>query len=164
MKPGIFLLHVQWIFIVIVGMLTACSNTDAPSTPAKATAKDTTRAVELAIHTVLTQDFPEAPAMKQVAAFRDSLYLAAGSFPENLLPERVDSFRLNVLPDSVVCLQMRSDTSLHNFPNYLRLAGFENRDSGYFIKLESLNCQRGNEAGSVGLFIIKTKDNFFFSK
>ena len=153
-----------FIFVMVTGSLLFCSCKNENSSRAKTTAKDTTKAIELAIHTVLTEDFPDAPAMKKIAPFKDSIFFAAGTFAAGLLPERVDSLPLNVLPDTMICANMKRDTGIHVFPNYIRLADFENRDSGYFVKLESLNCLAGNEGGSVGVFIIKKKDNFVFEK
>jgi hypothetical protein len=152
------------VIVAVTGFIPFGSCKNENSSPANATAKDTTKAIELAIHTVLTEDFPDAPAMKKIAPFKDSIFFAAGTFAASLLPHRVDSFPVKVLPDTMICANMKRDTGIHVFPNYIRLADFENRDSGYFIKLESLNCLAGNEGGSVGVFIINTKDNFVFEK
>ena len=150
------------LFLISLFLFASCKNREAQVSSSK---NDTTKAIQLAIKTILQEDFPDAPAMKKVALFHDSIFVAAThSLPVASFPDRVDSFRLKVLADTLLCANMRSDTSYKELPNYLKLDSFENRDSGYFVKFESLNCMRGGEGGSVGIFILKTKDNFVFKK
>jgi hypothetical protein len=154
------------VFFSIIGIglviLTSCNNKDANVSSSK---NDTTNAIQLAIKTILEEDFPDAPSMKRVGLFHDSIYFAASNLvPASRLPERVDSFHIKVLADTLLCARMKSDTSYKELPNYLKLDSFENRDTGYFVKLESLNCRPGGEAGSLGIFIVKTKDNIVFER
>lgn len=149
------------IFILLV-MVASCTNRDSQVSQS---GNDTTKAIELAIKTILEEDFPDAPAMKKVALFHDSIFFAASNLlPTSSLPERVDSFHIQVLADTLLCARMKSDTSYKELPNYLKLDSFENRDTAYFVKLESLNCLPAGEGGSVGIFIVKSKDTFVFKK
>ena len=153
-------------FFCVIGIglfiATSCTNRDAQTSSSK---NDTTKAIELAIKTILEEDFPDAPSMKRVGLFHDSIFFAASNLvPASRLPERVDSFHIQVLADTLLCARMKSDTSYKELPNYLRLDSFENRDTVYFVKLESLNCLPGGEAGSLGIFIVKSKDNIVFEK
>jgi hypothetical protein len=159
---GNALLQLSKILLISLIILVSCTNRDAQVSSSK---NDTTKAIELAIKTILEEDFPDAPAMKKVALFHDSIFFAASNLlPASSLPERVDSFHIKVLTDTLLCARMKSDTSYKDLPNYLRLDSFENRDTAYFVKLESLNCLPSGEGGSVGIFIVKTKDTFVFKK
>lgn len=168
MHAGKFKQKANWILFNLVGIslivLISCTDRNRDAT-ASSSKNDTARAIQLAIKTILTEDFPDAPSMKKVGVFHDSIFFVASSLlPTTHVPERVDSFHIKVLADSLLCATMKSDTSYKELPNYLKLDSFENRDTGYFVKLESLNCLPGGEAGSLGIFIVKTKDNFVFEK
>lgn len=157
-----FISSLSKIFLISLMIVAGCTNRNAQVSSSK---NDTTKAIELAIKTILEGDFPDAPAMKKVALFHDSIFFAASNLlPASRLPERVDSFHIKVLADTLLCARMKSDTSYKELPNYLKLDSFENRDTGYYVKLESLNCLSSGEAGALGIFIIKTKDNFVFEK
>ena len=148
------------IFIMLV-MLASCANRDGQGTQS---GNDTTKAIELAVKTVLEEDFPEMEPVKKRSNLKDSIFLTTTLLSLSHLPQRVDSFRFKVLPDTLICSVIRLDTLSGDLPNYLKLTSFEKRDTGYFVELESLSCQRGGESGSVGVFIVKSKDTFVFQK
>lgn len=148
------------IFILLV-MVASCTNRDGQVSQS---VNDTTKAIELAVKTALEEDFPEMEPVKKRSRFNDTIFLTTNLFPLSHLPQSIDSFRFKVLPDTLICSVIKSDSLSGEWPNYLKLSSFEKRDTGYFVQLESLSCQRGGEGGSVGIFIIKTKDTFVFKK
>lgn len=147
-------------FILLV-MVASCTNRDGQVSQSK---NDTTTAIELAVKTALEEDFPEMAPVKRKDKLKDSIFITTNLLPLANLPQRIDSFRFKILPDTLVCSAIKSDTLSGDFPNYIKLLAFEKRDTGYFVQLESLSCQSGGEGGSVGIFIVKTKDKFVFKK
>ncbi|MGZ5219634.1 MAG: hypothetical protein ACXWC7_06135, partial [Chitinophagaceae bacterium] len=79
------------------------------------------------------------------------------------LPASVDSFRFKILPDSLICSVIKSDTASVELPNFLRLQTFEKTDTDYLVKFESVDCVPSpSRDGSVSLRILKSKDKFVF--
>ena len=81
MHAGIFITQTNnraFFSVIVLGLiiLTSCTNRDAQVSSSK---NDTTKAIELAIKTILEEDFPDAPSMKKVGLFHDSIFLAASN-------------------------------------------------------------------------------------
>jgi hypothetical protein len=83
--------------------------------------------------------------------------------PLSSLPPRVDSFRFKILPDTMICSVIKTDTVTEELPNFLRLQSFEKTDTGYFVRFESIDCiPSASRDGAVSLYILKTKDKYVF--
>ena len=151
----------RFIFIILL-FLAACADKNAGQTPSTA---DTTQVIELALKTALGQDFPEMDAVKTKSIFGDSIFFTTSLFPLSTLPSKIDSFTFKVMPDTMICPLLKTDTVSAEIPNYLRLQTFEKTDSGYFVQFESMFCiPTATRDASVGLHILKTKDKFEFKK
>jgi hypothetical protein len=141
-------------------ILTACAD---KSTKQNLSATDTTQVIELALKTALGEHFPEMDAVKKTSNAHDSIYFTTSLFPLSNLPLRADSFRFKILPDTIICSVIKTDTVAPELPNFLRLQTFQKTDSGYFVQLESVDCiPSPSRDASVGLHILKTKDKFVF--
>ena len=151
----------RFIFIILL-FLTACRGKNSGTTSATA---DTTQVIELALKTALGQDFPEMDAVKTKSIFGDSIFFTTALFPLSTLPSKIDSFTFKIMPDTLICPLLKTDTVSAELPNYLRLQAFEKTDSGYFVQFESMLCiPAPTRDASVGLHILKTKDKFVFRK
>lgn len=145
--------------LILLLILTACADKSSKQTSSTA---DTTQVIELALKTVLVEPFPEMDGIKRKNSFNDSIFLTTTLFPLSKLPSAVDSFRFKILPDSVICSFIKTDTVVE-LPNYLRLQSFEKTDTGYFIQFESMDCiPSPSRDGSVSLHLLKTKDKYVF--
>ena len=147
------------LFILLL-ILTASADKSRQQT---SSAADTTQVIELALKTVLGEPFPGMDGVKRKSSFNDSIFLTTNLLPLSRLPSRVDSFRFKILPDTMICSVIKSDTVATELPNYLRLQSFEKTDTGYFVKFESVDCiPSASLDGSVSLQVLKTKDKFVF--
>ena len=146
-----------WILLLI---LTACTDKSRKQT---SSAADTTQVIGVALKTILVEPFPEMDGIKRKSSFSDSFFLTTNLFPLSNLPASVDSFRFKILPDSIICSVIKSDTAAAELPNYLRLQSFEKTDTDYFVKFESVDCiPSPSRDGSISLRILKSKDKFVF--
>jgi hypothetical protein len=154
------------LFVVVAIILASCTNRNGQGSQSK---NDTVTAIELAVKTALVEDFPEMEPVKRKNG--DSIFITSNLLSLSHLPQKIDSFRFKILPDTLICAAIKTDTLSHKtdtlsqvLPNYLKVSSFEKRDTGYFVQLESLSCPAGGEGGSVGIFIVKSKDTFIFKK
>ena len=151
-------MHVLFILLLF---LIACSEKGGKH---KFSGADTTQVVELALKTVLTEPFPVMDGIKRKSAFNDSIFLTTKLFSLSNLPADIDSFHFKVLPDSMICFAIKSDTGTTELPNYLSLKSFEKTDTGYFVQFESVDCvPYPSLDGAVSLHILRTKDKFIFN-
>jgi len=149
--------YIYKIFITMI-VLASCTNRNGQVSQSK---NDTVTAIELAVKTALVEDFPEMEPVKRKNG--DSIFITSSLLSLSHLPQKIDSFRFKIMPDTMICATIKLDTS-QDIPNYLKLSSFEKRDTGYFVQLESLSCQSGGEGGSVSIFIVKTEDRFVFKE
>ena len=148
------------LFIILI-FVTACADKESNQTPSAA---DTTQVIELALKTVLAERFPEMDGVKRKSLFQDSIFLTTNLLPLTRLPSSVDSFHFKILPDSLICSTLRTDTANNELPNYLLLQTFQKTDTGYFVRFESMDCiPTPSRDGAVSLHILKTKDKFVFN-
>jgi len=148
--------------LILLLILTACTE---KSRKKASTTADTTQVIGLALKTVLIEPFPEMDGIKRKSNFSDSFFLTTTLFSLSHLPASVDSFRFKVLPDSMICSVIKSDTATTELPNYLRLQSFEKTDTDYFVKFESIDCiPSPSRDGAVSLRILKSKDKFVFKQ
>lgn len=146
--------------LVLLLIVTACTEKSSKQT---SSAADTTKVIEVALKTVLVESFPDMDGVKRKSSFNDTLFLTTSLFPLTYLPASVDSFRFKVLPDSLVCSVIKSDTASIELPNFLRLQAFEKTDTDYLVRFESVDCVPSpSRDGSVSLRILKSKDKFVF--
>ena len=146
--------------LILLLILTACTEKSSKQT---SSAADTTQVIEVALKTVLVESFPEMDGIKRKSSFSDSFFLTTNLFPLYNLPTSVDSFHFKILPDSIICSVIKSDTAAAELPNYLRLQSFEKTDTDYFVKFESVDCLPSpSRDGAVSLRILKSKDKFVF--
>lgn len=146
--------------LILLLILTACTDKYRKQT---SSAADTTQVIEVALKTVLVESFPEMDGIKRKSSFSDSLFLTTNLFPLSNLPASVDSFRFKILPDSIICSVIKSDTAAAELPNYLKLQSFEKTDTDYFVRFESVDCiPSPSRDGAVSLRILKSKDKFVF--
>ena len=149
------------LFILLL-ILTACADKSRKQT---SSAADTTQVIELALKTVLGQPFPEMDGVKRKSIFNDSIFLTTNLLPLSSLPPGVDSFRFKILPDTMICSVIKSDSVTAELPNYLRLQSFEKTDTGYFVRFESIDCiPSASRDGAVSLHILKTNDKYVFKR
>lgn len=147
------------LFILLL-ILTACADKSRKQT---SSAADTTQVIELALKTVMVESFPEMDGVKRKSMFKDSIFLTTNLLPLSSLPPRVDSFRFKILPDTIICFVIKSDSVSAELPNFLRLQSFVKTDTDYFVKFESVDCiPSASRDGSVSLHILKTKDKYVF--
>ena len=147
--------------IIILLFLTACANESRKLTASSA---DTTQAIELALKTMLVESFPEMDGIRRKSNFNDTIFLTTNLVPLASLPSSIDSFRFKILPDTMICSVIKSDTATEELPNYLRLQSFEKTDTGYFVQFESVDCiPAPSRDGSVSLHLLRTKDKFVFN-
>ena len=150
------------ILLVLLLFLTACGNRNAGHNSSTA---DTTQVIELALKTALGQDFPEMDAVKLNSVFGDSIFFTTSLLPLSILPSSVDSFKFRIMPDTMICPLLKTDTVSPELPNYLRLQAFQKTDSDYYVEFQSVFCiPAPTRDASVGLHILKTKDKFVFQK
>lgn len=143
-------------------ILTACADKSSKQTSSSA---DTTQVIELALKTVLGQSFPELNGVKRKNSFNDSIFLTTRLFSLSNLPPAADSFRFKILPDSMICTVIKTDTVTTGVPNFLLLETFAKTDTDYFVRFESVDCiPSPSRAGAVSLHILKTKDKFVFKQ
>lgn len=146
--------------LLLLLILTACADKSSKQT---SSTTDTTQVIEVALKTVLVEPFPEMDGIKRKSSFSDSFFLTTNLFSLSNLPASVDSFRFKILPDSMICSVIKSDTAAAELPNYLRLQSFEKTDTDYFVKFESVDCiPSPSRDGAVSLRILKSKDKFVF--
>jgi len=149
------------LFILLL-ILTACAEKGKKQT---SSAADTTQVIELALRTVLVEPFPDMDGVKRKSMFHDSIFLTTRLIPLSKLPHSVDSFHFKVLPDTMICSVLKSDTVAEELPNYLSLQTFQKTDTGYFVKFESVDCVPSpSRDGSVSLHILKTHDKYVFKQ
>ena len=112
----------------------------------------------------MSEPFPVMDGIKRRSHDNDSIFLTTQLFSLSNLPPNVDSFHFKVLPDSMICSAIRSDTSEAELPNYLNLKSFEKTDTGYVVQFESVDCiPYPSLDGAVSLTIRKTKDKYMFN-
>ena len=146
--------------LILLLIATACTDKSRKQT---SSAADTTQVIEVALKTVLGEPFPEMDGIKRKSSFNDSIFLTTNLFPLASLPASVDSFRFKILPDTMICSIIKSDTAAAELPNYLRLQAFEKTDTDYFVRFESVDCiPSPSRDGAVSLRILKSKDKFVF--
>jgi len=146
--------------LILLLILTACADKSRKQT---SSAADTTQVIKVALKTILVEPFPGMDGIKRKSSFSDSFFLTTNLFPLSNLPASVDSFRFKILPDSMICSVIKSDTAAAELPNYLRLQSFEKTDTDYFVEFESVDCiPSPSRDGSVSLRILKSKDKFVF--
>ena len=147
--------------IIVLLFLTACADKGRKLTASTA---DTTHAIELALKTVLVESFPEMDGIRRKSSFSDSIFLTTNQVRLSTLPSSVDSFQFKILPDTMICSVIKSDTMTEELPNYLRLQSFEKTDTGYFVQFESVDCiPAPSRDGAVSLHLLRTKDKFVFN-
>jgi hypothetical protein len=145
---------------ILLFILTACADKSSKQT---SSAADTTQVIGLALKTVLNEPFPGMDGVKRKSIFQDSIFLTTSLLPLSSLPPRVDSFRFKILPDTMICSVIKTDTVTEELPNFLRLQSFEKTDTGYFVRFESIDCiPSASRDGAVSLYILKTKDKYVF--
>lgn len=148
-----------FIFLLI---LPACAEKSSKQT---STAADTTQVIEVALKTLLVESFPEMNGIRRKSNFHDSIFLTTSLLPLSTLPPSVDSFRFKILPDTLICSVIKSDTATAELPNFLRIQSFEKTDTGYFVRFESVDCiPSPSKDGAVNLTILKTNDKYLFKK
>ena len=148
--------------IIVLLIFTACADKSRRQTPSAA---DTTEVIELALKTVLVESFPQMNGVRRKSNFNDSIFLTTNLVPLASLPSSIDSFHFKVLPDTIICSVIKSDTITAELPNYLRLQSFEKTDTGYFVQFESIDCiPAPSRDGSVSLHLLRTKDKFVFNQ
>lgn len=150
------------ILCILVVFLVACGQKAGKQ---RASTVDTTRVIALALKTVMSEPFPVMDGIRRKSTFNDSVFLTTKLFSLKNLPAHVDSFNFKVIPDSMICSAIRSDTSTAELPNYLRLKTFEKNDTGYLVQFESVDCiPYPSLDGAVSLQIRKTKDKYLFNR
>lgn len=148
----------RWSLILLL-VLTACADKTNKRT---STTADTTQVIKVALKTVLEEPFPDMDGIKRKSSFKDSIFLTTNLFSLASLPTSVDSFRFKILPDTMICSVIKTDT-VSELPNYLRLQTFEKTDTDYFVRFESVDCiPSPSKDGAVSLRILKSKDKFVF--
>lgn len=146
-----------FVFLII---LSACADKSRKQNP---TLADTTQVIQLALKTVLTESFPEIDGVKRKSIFSDTIFLTTNLFSLSNLPSKVDSFKFKVLPDTLICSMLKTDTVNEELPNFLRLQSFEKTDSDYVVRFESVDCVPSpSRDGAVSLHILKTIDKYTF--
>jgi hypothetical protein len=146
--------------LLLLLVAAACTDKSRKQSSSRA---DTTQVIEVALKTILVESFPEMDGIKRKSSFNDSLFLTTNLFTLSHLPSSVDSFRFKIVPDSLICSVIKSDTITTEVPNYLLLQSFEKTDTDYFVKFESVDCVPSpSREGSVSLRILKSKDKFVF--
>ena len=108
--------------IIVLLFLTACADKGKKLTASTA---DTTQAIKLALKTVLVESFPEMDGIRRKSNFSDSIFLTTNQVRLATLPSSVDSFHFKILPDTMICAVIKSDTATEELPNYLRLQSFD---------------------------------------
>jgi len=147
--------------IIVLFFLTACADKSRKQSLAT---RDTTQVIKLALKTVLEESFPEMDGIKRKSNFNDTILLTSNLVSLASLPTSIDSFRFKVLPDTIICSLIKSDTGTAELPNYLRLQTFEKTDTDYFVQFESVDCiPAPSRDGSVSLHLLRTKDKFVFN-
>lgn len=145
--------------LLLLLVLTACADKSKKQT---SSAADTTQVIEVALKTVLEEPFPDMDGIRRKSSFKDSIFLTTNLFSLASLPTSVDSFKFKVLPDTMICSVIKTDT-VSELPNYLRLQTFEKTDTDYFVRFESVDCiPSPSKDGAVSLRILKSKDKFVF--
>jgi hypothetical protein len=149
------------LFIFLLA-LTACAD---KSSNQISTAEDTTQVIEVALKTLLTQPFPDMDGIRRKSSFHDTILLTTSLLPLASLPQSIDSFRFKIVADTLICSVIKSDTATEELPNFLRIQSFEKRDTGYFVRFESVDCiPSPSKDGAVNLTILKTNDQYVFKK
>ena len=147
------------VLLLLLLILTACAD---KSKKQPSSAADTTQVIEVALKTVLEEPFPDMDGIRRKSSFKDSIFLTTNLFSLASLPTSVDSFKFKVLPDTMICSVIKTDT-VSELPNYLRLQTFEKTDTDYFVRFESVDCiPSPSKDGAVSLRILKSKDKFVF--
>src|SRR5262245_53507877 len=123
------------VICILLVFLVACSQKSGRQ---RSSTVDTTRVIALALKTVMSEPFPVMDGIKRGSTENDSIFLTTKLFSLSNLPPDVDSFHFKVLPDSMICSAIRTDTS-EELPNYLRLKSFEKTDTGYIVQFESVD-------------------------
>ena len=148
--------------LILLLIVPGCADKSSKQTSSTA---DTTRVIEVALKTILEEPFPEMDGIKRKSSFHDSIFLTTNLFPLSNLPASVDSFRFKILPDTLICSVIKSDTAAAELPNYLRLQTFEKTDTDYLVRFESVDCiPSPSKDGAVSLRILKSKDKFVFKQ
>ncbi len=146
--------------LLFLVLLIACADKSKKQYP---TTADTTQVIQLALKTILTEPFPEMDGIKRKSIFNDTIFLTTNLFSLSALPSKVDSFRFKVLPDTLICSLLKTDTVSEELPNFLSLQSFEKTDSDYVVRFESVDCVPSpSRDGAVSLHILKTIDKYVF--
>ncbi len=95
--------------LILLLIVTACTDKSKQQT---SSAADTTQVIEVALKTLLVEHFPEMDGIKRKSSFNDSIFLTTNLFPLTKLPPGIDSFRFKILPDTVICSVIKSDTTV----------------------------------------------------
>src|SRR4030095_5316987 len=159
-RPGLYnsIRNNMRIFCILLVFLVGCAQKGGKQ---RASTVDTTRVITLALKTVMSDRFPVMDGIKRKSTYNDSIFLTTKLFSLSNLPANVDSFHFKVIPDSMICSAIRSDTTTAELPNYLRLKTFEKNDTGYLVQFESVDCiPYPSLDGAVSLQIRKTKDKY----
>lgn len=150
----------QILIIILIMSIIGCAG---EARKQRAATADTTKVIELALKTVMTEPFPELDGIKRKSAFGDSVFLTTSLLPLSTLPGSVDSFHFKVIADSSICSAIKTDTASEELPNYLKLQAFQQTDSGYLVEFQSIDCVPSpSRDGAVSIRILKTQDKYEF--
>ena len=137
--------------ILLLVLLSSCMTNTGTSSNNQS---DTTKAVEVAVRTALQSSREDFDSVRAQFQARDTIYMTTDSLPLTELPEKIDSTPLRVLDHTALCA---NDTLPESSRDYIYIRAFQKNDTGYYVSVQSLNCQRATNGEALGVFIAKRK-------
>ena len=143
----------------LVAITFSCRSVDTK--PITEIQSDTTLVLDLALKTAFYHDnLPSIDPLKKQYHFGDSILFSSDTLPLSILPRASDTINFKILSRKEIALLMQTESDLNKIPNYLNIGAFEKSDTGYYVKIQSLNCLDFGGGGQIGIYIVKTKDSF----
>ena len=115
---------------------------------------DTTKAIEVAVRTAMQSNRTDFDSLRKQYQAGDTILLTTDSLPLADLPDRVDSIPLKIINHEQLCA---ADTIADQSEDYLYIRAFAKNDTGYYVSVQRLNCQRASNGEAMGVFIAKRK-------
>lgn len=141
----------QFLYGLPLLMMVASCNNNAANT---ASGNDTTKAVEFAVRTALQSRRPDFDSIRAKFHAGDTIRFTTDSLPLADLPKTIDSIPLKIIDHNELC---STDTLSNQSDDYLYIRAFAKNDTGYYVSVQSLNCQRASNGEALGVFITKKK-------
>ena len=126
---------------------------------------DTILVLDLALRTAFYHgNLPGITPLKKHYHYGDSILFSSDTLPLSILPKTSDTIKFKILSRKEIILLTQTENDVTKIPNYLNIGAFEKSDTGYYVRVESLNSLNFGGGGIIGIYIRKEQDSLVVIK